>query len=135
MRRAKASRSAAAGLAVAAGALAVSVFAAPSASAVEPVLDIGDGRVGAHLNHEETVWLAGGPIPAMVTRIIPPGVIGAGMHPDTKLWRDDQGNIRASLRQVIAESAREPDGTVSIFLNAPGTHDGRLLDIYQNWGD
>jgi len=129
-------RSAAAGFASAGtAALAALAIGAGSAAAAEPVLDIDQGRAGAHLNHDETVWLASGPIPALVTMVIPPDRMGAGLHPGTMLWRDENGNIRASLRQVIAESARHPDGTVSIFLNAPGTHDGRTLDVYQDWSD
>ncbi|WP_067861697.1 hypothetical protein [Nocardia shimofusensis] len=120
---------------VATGALAALAICAGPATAAEPVLAIDQGRAGVHLNHDETVWLAGGPIPALVTMVIPPSSLGAGLHPDTALWRDGNGNIRASLRQVISESARHPDGTVSIFLNAPGTHNGRVIDVYQNWGD
>ncbi|WP_083884321.1 hypothetical protein [Nocardia higoensis] len=131
-----ASVSSAAGfVAVTTAALAALVLCAGPAAAAEPVLDVEQGRAGAHLNHDETVWLAGGPIPALVTMVIPPGVIGAGLQPDTKLWRDENGNIHASLRQVISESARHPDGTVSIFLNAPGTRHGRVLDVYQDWSD
>lgn len=115
--------------------LATVAIGAGSAAAAEPVLDIGQSRAGVHLDHDETTWLAGGPIPALVSMVIPPWQMGAGLHPDTMLWRDENGNIRASLRQVISESARHPDGTVSIYLNAPGTHDGRVLDVYQNWGD
>ncbi|MBF6420861.1 hypothetical protein IU436_20200 [Nocardia farcinica] len=106
---------------------------AGTAAAADPLLDLDEGRIGVQLNHNETVALAGGPVPAVVSMVVPLNRMGAGLHPETRLWRDENGSVHASLRQVIAESARHPDGTVSIYLNAPGTRNGRVLDVYQNW--
>ncbi|MGN2635682.1 hypothetical protein ACWEKT_32725 [Nocardia takedensis] len=104
-----------------------------SAHAVVPVADPAQGRVGVRLSHDETVGLAGGPIPAVVTMVVPLNRIGAGLHSDTQLYRDERGGVHASLRQVVAEAAAHPDGAITLYLNAPGTRDGRVLDIYQNW--
>lgn len=90
-------------------------------------------RIGAQLSHEETVALGSGPIPAITAMFVPADRIGAGLHTDTELYRDADGGIRATLRQVVTEAARHPDGTVSVFLNAPGTRGGRVVDVYQQW--
>ncbi|MCP2277612.1 hypothetical protein SAMN04244553_2855 [Nocardia amikacinitolerans] len=110
---------------------ATAVFGAGTAAAAVPVAD--QGRVGVRLSHEETVALAGGPVPAVVTMFVPLDRIGAGLHKDTEIQRDQNGGVHASLRQVIAETARHPDGTVTMYVNAPGTRNGRILDVYQNW--
>lgn len=90
-------------------------------------------RIGAQLSHEETVALGAGPIPAITAMFVPAQRIGAGLHTDTELYRDADGGIRATLRQVVTEAGAHPDGTVSIFLNAPGTRGGRVVDVYQQW--
>ncbi|WP_327110417.1 hypothetical protein OHB12_21795 [Nocardia sp. NBC_01730] len=104
-----------------------------SAAAAEPIEQIDQGRIGLHLNHEETTALADGPIPAIVTMLVPLNRIGAGLKTDTGIYRDGNGGVHASLRQVVVEAASHPDGTVTFYLNAPGTRNGRVLDIYQNW--
>ncbi|MBF6211390.1 hypothetical protein IU433_07530 [Nocardia puris] len=106
---------------------------AGSAAAADPIAEPDQGRVGARLTHEETVALAGGPVPAVVSMFVPLNRIGAGLHDDTQIYRDQNGGVHASLRQVIAESASHPDGTVTVYVNAPGTRNGRVLDVYQNW--
>ncbi|MFB7876488.1 MULTISPECIES: hypothetical protein [unclassified Nocardia] len=112
---------------VAAGVL----FGAPAAGALAP--QIQPDRIGVTLSHEETVALGAGPIPAVTAMFVPPDRIGAGLHSDTALYRDERGGVHATLRQVVTEAAGHPDGTVSVYLNAPGTRGGRLLDIYQAW--
>ncbi|MBH0778344.1 hypothetical protein IT779_18850 [Nocardia sp. NEAU-351] len=104
-----------------------------NANAAEPVADPAQGRVGLRLSHEETARIGGGPIPALITMVVPLSRIGAGLHSDTQIYRDDEGGVHASLRQVISEAATHPDGSITVYLNAPGTRDGRVLDIYQNW--
>ncbi|WP_431966895.1 hypothetical protein [Nocardia sp. bgisy134] len=112
---------------------AAALFGAGTATAADPVADLDQGRIGVRLSHEETAALAGGPGPALITMFVPLDRIGAGLHQDTELFRDQSGGVRATLRQVISESASHPDGSVTIYLNAPGTRNGRVLDIYQNW--
>ncbi|MGY0501818.1 hypothetical protein ACWZHB_25310 [Nocardia sp. FBN12] len=112
---------------VAAGVL----LGAGSATAFAP--QIQPDRIGAQLSHEETVALGAGPIPAITAMFVPAQRIGAGLHADTELYRDADGGIRATLRQVVTEAAAHPDGTVSVFLNAPGTRGGRVVDVYQQW--
>ncbi|MBF6333750.1 hypothetical protein [Nocardia transvalensis] len=115
--------------ALAAGALA----GIGTAGAATPIALPDEGRIGLNLSHDETAALAGGPIPALVTMVVPPSRMGAGLRPDTQLHRDENGGIRASLRQVIMEASEHPDGTVTIYLNAPGSHGQRVVDIYQRW--
>jgi len=106
-------------------------FGAGSAAAAEPIAQ--PDRVGLHLNHAETATLGDGPLPALVTMVVPLNRIGAGLKGDTTIDHDENGSVHASLRQVITEAANHPDGTVVLYLNAPGTRNGRVLDIYQNW--
>ncbi|APE37386.1 hypothetical protein BOX37_29535 [Nocardia mangyaensis] len=113
----------AAGLALGAG----------SAAAFTPLAQ--PDRIGAQLSREETVALGAGPIPAITSMFVPANRIGAGLHSDTALRRDADGGVRATLRQVVTEAASHPDGTVTVYLNAPGARGGRLLDVYQQWPD
>ncbi|WP_040696200.1 hypothetical protein [Nocardia vinacea] len=106
-------------------------FGTGTAAAADPVSQ--PDRIGLHLDHAETVALGGGPLPALVTMVVPLNRIGAGLKSDTEIYRDENGGVHASLRQVIMEAASHPDGTVTVYVNAPGTRDGRTLDIYQNW--
>ncbi|WP_433730912.1 hypothetical protein ACQP0C_04760 [Nocardia sp. CA-129566] len=106
-------------------------FGAGSAAAADPIAQ--PDRVGLHLNHAETEALGDGPVPALITMVVPLSRIGAGLKSDSEIYHDENGGVHASLRQVITEAAGHPDGTVMLYLNAPGTHSGRLLDIYQNW--
>ncbi|WP_433682452.1 hypothetical protein [Nocardia sp. CA-119907] len=106
-------------------------FGAGSAAAADPITQ--PDRVGLHLNHSETEALGDGPVPALITMVVPLSRIGAGLKGDSEIYHDENGGVHASLRQVITEAASHPDGTVALYLNAPGTHSGRLLDIYQNW--
>ncbi|MEC3919582.1 hypothetical protein [Nocardia sp. CDC160] len=104
------------------------------ATAGVPVAQPDQGRVGVVLSHEETVAVADGPIPAVISMFVPLSRMGAGLQPNTTIYRDDKGGVHASLRQVIMEAGDHPDGNVAVFFNAPGTHGGRVLDVYQNWG-
>ncbi|WP_433711974.1 hypothetical protein ACQP2U_38065 [Nocardia sp. CA-084685] len=106
-------------------------FGAGTAAAADPVSQ--PDRIGLHLNHEETAALGDGPVPALITMVVPLNRIGAGLESDTEIYRDENGGVHASLREVIMEAASHPDGTVTLYLNAPGTKDGRTLDIYQSW--
>ncbi|MEV6277607.1 hypothetical protein [Nocardia sp. NPDC051832] len=106
-----------------------------TAAAVDPVLQLDQGRAGVRLSHNETVAVAAGPVPALVTMFVPLTKIGAGLHPDTEIYRDQYGGVYASLRQVVAESATHPDGTISLLFNAPGTRGGRVMDVYQHWSE
>lgn len=117
--------------AIFAAAAAASCLGAGNASAAVPIGQA--DRIGVTLSHEETAALSGGPIPALITKFVPLSRIGAGLKGDTKIHRDQQGGVHASLRQIIMEAADHPDGTVTLYLNAPGTRDGRVLDVYQNW--
>ncbi|RJO76545.1 hypothetical protein D5S18_09620 [Nocardia panacis] len=101
------------------------------AAAAEPVGQ--PDRIGLRLNHAETAGLADGPLPALVAMVVPVNRMGAGLEPDTQIYRDDSGGVHASLRQIFLEAAAHPDGSVTVFLNAPGSRDGRILDFYQNW--
>ncbi|MFE3261198.1 hypothetical protein ACFXPS_39780 [Nocardia sp. NPDC059091] len=103
-------------------------------AAAEPVVQIDQGRVGVTLSHSETAALADGPVPAVISMVVPLNRMGAGLRPDTTIYKDDKGGVHASLRQVIAEAADHPDGSIAIFLDLPGSRGGRVLDIYQNWG-
>ncbi|MFE6920004.1 hypothetical protein ACFVAV_03070 [Nocardia sp. NPDC057663] len=107
------------------------VFGAGSAAAFAPQAQ--PDRIGAQLSHEETVALGAGPIPALIVMFVPANRIGVGLHSDTNLHRDADGGIRATLRQVVTEVASHPDGTVTVYLNAPGTRGGRVVDVYQHW--
>ncbi|MFE3544051.1 hypothetical protein ACFXK0_13900 [Nocardia sp. NPDC059177] len=107
------------------------VVGAGSATAFAP--QVQPDRLGVVLDHQETVALAGGPIPAVTAMFVPADRIGAGLHRDTTLHRDAAGGIHATLRQVVTEAAGHPDGTVTVYLNAPGTRGGRVFDIYQQW--
>ncbi len=108
------------------------VLGAGAAQAAEPVAQ--PDRLGLQLSHAETQAVAGGPIPALVSMVVPLNRIGVGLKPDTGIYKDENGGVHASLRQAIMEAADRPDGTITLFLNAPGTRNGRVLDIYQNWG-
>ncbi|WP_328406621.1 hypothetical protein [Nocardia sp. NBC_00403] len=110
---------------------AAALLGAGTAAAAEPFGQ--PDRVGLHLSHQETAAIADGPLPALVSMLVPPNRIGAGLKTDTKIYHDDSGNVHASLRQVMTEAASYPDGTITLYINAPGTHDGRVLDIYQQW--
>ncbi|MFD6392436.1 hypothetical protein [Nocardia sp. NPDC060259] len=109
------------------------IFGAGSATAFAP--QVQPDRIGAQLDHEETVALGAGPVPALIAMFVPPNRIGAGLHRDTTLHRDADGGIRATLRQVVTEAASHPDGAVTVYLNAPGTRGGRVVDVYQHWAD
>ncbi|MBB5914413.1 hypothetical protein BJY24_003280 [Nocardia transvalensis] len=113
--------------------IAAALGGAGQAAAGVPVAQPDQGRIGVNLSHEETAALAAGPVPAMVTKVVPQSRMGAGLQADTDLYRDDRGSIHASLRQVIMEAAEHPDGSVAVFVNAPGTHGARVIDIYQRW--
>ncbi len=102
-----------------------------TAAAADPISQ--PDRIGLHLNHAETAALGDGPLPALVTMVVPLDRIGAGLKSDTEIYHDQNGGVHASLRQVITEAADHPDGTVILYVNAPGTRGGRMLDIYQNW--
>ncbi|MCX0270802.1 hypothetical protein ACH474_28695 [Nocardia rhamnosiphila] len=116
---------------VALGAL-VTGLGAGTAAAAEPVVDPDNARAGFRLNQPETAALAAGPIPALVDHVIPPSQIGAGLDSDTRLYRDENGGVHASLRQVILESA-DNGGSVLVFFHVPGAPHGRVFDIYQQW--
>ncbi|MFC9439116.1 hypothetical protein [Nocardia sp. NPDC057030] len=106
-------------------------FGAGPAAAVEPVAQ--PDRIGLQLSHEETQTIADGPIPAIVTMFVPLNRIGVGLKADTGIYKDENGGVHASLRQAIMEAANHSDGTITLFVNAPGTRNGRVLDMYQNW--
>ncbi|MEV6767801.1 hypothetical protein AB0N05_04135 [Nocardia sp. NPDC051030] len=103
------------------------------AAAGAPIAQPDQGRVGVALSHDETAAIAGGPLPAVVSMFVPLSRMGAGLHPDTNIYKDDKGGVHASLRQVVMEAADHPDGSVIVYFNAPGTRGGRVLDIYQAW--
>ncbi|WP_433659814.1 hypothetical protein ACQPW1_45205 [Nocardia sp. CA-128927] len=107
------------------------VFGAGAAAAVEPVAQ--PDRIGLQLSHDETKSIADGPIPAIVTMFVPLNRIGVGLKSDTGIFKDENGGVHASLRQAIMEAANHPDGTITLYVNAPGTRNGRVLDMYQNW--
>ncbi|NKY88369.1 hypothetical protein [Nocardia veterana] len=113
--------------------LAGTIAAAAQATAATPVVQPDQGRAGLILTHDETGALADGPIPALVTMVVPPNRIGAGLKPDTQLYHDENGAVHASLRQVIQEAADHPDGHVVVMANVPGSHGTRLLDVFQQW--
>ncbi|MGW0245767.1 hypothetical protein ACWDYH_03930 [Nocardia goodfellowii] len=117
---------------VALGAAAVSISSG-TAAALDPVVQLDQGRAGVRLNHSETVAVASGPAPALITMVVPLAKIGAGLHPETDIYRDQYGGVYASLRQVIAEPATHPDGTITFMFNAPGSRGGRVMDVYQHW--
>ncbi|MBF6227582.1 hypothetical protein [Nocardia abscessus] len=117
-------------LTVVAGAIAA--LGAGSAAA-QPFDQVDQARLAIPLDHTATTALAGGPIPALVTMVIPPNRIGAGLKSDSVIHRDERGAVHATLRQVVLEAANHPDGTVTVYLNAPGARNGRVLDIYQHW--
>lgn len=114
--------------------LAGAIAAATQAAAVAPIVQPDQGRAGIMLSHEETGAVADGPIPALVTMVVPPNRIGAGLKPDSELYHSPDGAVHASLRQVIMEAADHPDGSVVVLVNVPGSHGTRLLDVYQRWG-
>ncbi|MFC9896702.1 hypothetical protein ACFVMC_23715 [Nocardia sp. NPDC127579] len=108
-------------------------FGSGTAAALDPVVQPDQGRAGVRLSHGETEAVAAGPMPALITMFVPLTKIGAGLHPDTEIYRDQYGGVYASLRQVIAESAEHPDGTITFLFNAPGSRGGRVMDVYQHW--
>ncbi|MEV6428575.1 hypothetical protein [Nocardia sp. NPDC051463] len=107
------------------------LLGAGTAAAAEPIGQ--PDRIGVRLSHQETAAIADGPLPALVSMLVPPNRIGAGLKSDTAIYHDSNGNVHASLRQVMTEAASHPDGTITLYINAPGTRDGRVLDIYQQW--
>lgn len=109
------------------------VLGAGPAAAGTPIVQPDQGRIGIQLSHEETAAIADGPIPAVVSMFVPLSRMGAGLHAETKIYKDEGGGVHASLRQVMAEAADHSDGTVLLYLNAPGTRGGRVLDVYQSW--
>lgn len=115
--------------------LAVAGTALGSGAATAFAPQVQPDRIGAQLSHEQTVALGAGPIPAITSMFVPANRIGAGLHRDTTLRREGDGGVRATLRQVVTEAASHPDGTVTVYLNAPGTRGGRVFDIYQHWTD
>ena len=115
-------------------AAAAALVGAGAAGAAAPAVQPDQGRIGVTLSHDETAALADGPVPGLVTKVIPQSRMGASLQPDTDLYRDSEGNVHASLRQVVMETAEHPDGTMAVYLNAPGTHGSRMMDVYQNWG-
>ncbi|MFB7721989.1 MULTISPECIES: hypothetical protein [unclassified Nocardia] len=123
-----------AGVLVAAGVSAGVLTCAGTAAAGTPIMQPDQGRIGLALSHDETAGLAGGPVPAVVSMFVPLSRMGAGLKPDTTIYKDDTGGVHASLRQVVSEAADHPDGSVVIYVNAPGSRGGRVLDVYQNWG-
>ncbi|WP_217439164.1 hypothetical protein [Nocardia barduliensis] len=102
-------------------------------AAAQPFDQLDQARLAIPLDHSATTALAGGPIPALVTMVVPPNRIGAGLKSDSAIYRDERGQVHATLRQVVLEAASRPDGTVTVYLNAPGARNGRVLDIYQHW--
>jgi hypothetical protein len=106
---------------------------AGAAGAAVPVAQPDQSRVGITLSHAETAALSDGPVPALVAKVVPMNRMGAGLEPTTALYRDRSGAVHASLRAVIQEAADHPDGTVTVYLNAPGTHGSRWIDVYQRW--
>lgn len=123
--------SALAAVSVACGVLATG-FGAGTAAAAEPVVDPDNARAGLRLNQDETAALAGGPVPALVDQVVPASRIGAGLHGETRLYRDEDGGVHASLRQVMLESV-DNGGSVIVFVHVPGAPHGRVFDIYQQW--
>lgn len=91
------------------------------------------GRIGVSLSHDETAALADGPIPALVSKVLPMNRMGAGLRPDSRIYHDEHGGVHASLRELLLESAEHPDGNVIVYLDAPGTHGSRVLDVYEHW--
>lgn len=121
----------AAGVTAALGATATAGAVSPTVNL--PTVNVDDNRVGLDLTHDETAALAEGPLPALIGMVVPAGRVGAGLHQDTQLYRDDLGGVHASLREVLLESVEHPNGSVTVFLNLPGSRGPRLLDIYQRW--
>ncbi|WP_245718256.1 hypothetical protein [Nocardia miyunensis] len=107
--------------------------AATEASAGALVAQPDQGRIGISLSHEETAALAEGPVPALVSRVVPLNRMGAGLHPGSQIYRDQHGGVHASPRELLLESAAHPNGNVVVYLDAPGTHGPRVLDIYEHW--
>ncbi|WP_238845508.1 hypothetical protein [Nocardia terpenica] len=108
-------------------------LACGTASAAVPIAQPDQGRIGIDLSHGETAAVADSPLPALFAMAVPMNRIGAGIRGDSTLYRDEHGGVHASLRQVILEAANHGDGTVTVYLNAPGTHGSRVLDVYQRW--
>jgi hypothetical protein len=106
---------------------------AARAAAGAPIVQPDQGRVGVVLSHDETAALADGPIPALVSSVVPLSRMGAGLHAGSQLERDTHGGVHASLRQLLLESVDHPDGHAIVFLDVPGSHGPRLLDVYQRW--
>lgn len=98
-----------------------------------PLVQPDQGRIGVNLSHDETATLADGPVPALVSKVLPLSLMGAGLRPDSRIYRDEHGGVHASLRELLLESADHPDGNVIVYLDAPGTHGSRVLDIYEHW--
>ena len=111
----------------------VALTGAATASASTPVAQPDQGRIGVSLSHQETAALADGPVPALISKVLPLDRMGAGLNPGSRLYRDAHGGVHASLREVLLESAEHPDGNVIVYLDAPGTHGSRVLDIYEHW--
>ncbi|WP_245400264.1 hypothetical protein [Nocardia albiluteola] len=128
--------------AVLAGALSGAALTATAAAATPvdqgravalPLVQPNQGRLGVSLSHDETATLADGPVPALVSKVLPVSLMGAGLRPDSRIYRDERGGVHASLRDLLLESADHPDGNVIVYLDAPGTHGSRVLDIYEHW--
>ncbi|MFI6172367.1 hypothetical protein ACIBCN_36700 [Nocardia sp. NPDC051052] len=112
---------------VATGAAAAAVIGAGSASAVVPIAAPEAGIYGVQLSPGETQAMANGPLPALISQVVPHSALSVGIEDDSALDQDDD-NVYASLREVIGEAASRPNGKVDLFL-APGPE----LVIFQDW--
>ncbi|MFI5777073.1 hypothetical protein [Nocardia sp. NPDC051570] len=119
------------GTAVVGGAIAATVTAGPAA-AFKPVINDPSGIiVGIGLDHNETVAVAGGPIPELLQRVFPSTQYWVDPH--SQLPQDDH-YVYADLPAVFTEAARAPRGQIGFALVNPGMYQGHNTIIVQGLG-
>ncbi|MFF0491426.1 hypothetical protein ACWDSJ_06425 [Nocardia sp. NPDC003482] len=118
------------GTALAGGVVAAAVTAGPAAAFKPVINDTESGIVlGVGLDHNETVAVAGSPVPAVLQRVFP----------NTQYWVDaksqlpqDDYYVYADLPAVFTEAARAPQGRIGFALVNPSVYQGHNTIVVQD---
>ncbi|WP_067828943.1 hypothetical protein [Nocardia inohanensis] len=109
-----------------AGVTIAGAVAAGTASAATPFVIPQAGAAGLELSPAETGALANSPIPALADRYAPNGLVTVVVQPDSALPQDDY-SVYAGLRDIVAEAANHPGGTVDLIVDSEG------VVLLQDW--
>ncbi|GAB2546333.1 hypothetical protein [Nocardia heshunensis] len=99
---------------------------AGTASAATPFVIPQAGAAGLELSPGETQALANGPVPALVDRFAPDGLVSVVVQPDSKLPQDAD-YIYADMPTIVGEAASHPNGSVDLVVDSEG------LAVIQIW--